>query len=68
MWNAYTGEVWQASKWGAMRERPDELEVEQLRRAKQILTVSLERRHSAIGYDTPIEFERSHAPDNSQTP
>lgn len=29
---------------------------------------NLERRHSAIGYDTPIEFERSHTPDDSQTP
>lgn len=29
---------------------------------------NFERRHSAIGYDTPIEFERSHAADDSQTP
>lgn len=46
MWNAHTGETWQASKWGAMRERQDELEVKQLRRAKQILTVSLAESHS----------------------
>lgn len=40
LWDAQTRQTWQASKWGALREQPDSAEIQQLQKAREILTAA----------------------------